>query len=93
MLFASYGTKTLIQERIQSIDSQVIFRSGPSPYILGATLKKHVSQYAEKFPSTTDELLINAYVDHVQSGGSSNRSPQGLWKKVAFTFPNGTATC
>ena len=47
----------------------MIFRSGPSPYILGVTLKKHVSQYTEKFPDTTDELLNNTYVHDVQSGG------------------------
>ena len=45
------------------------FGSGPSPYILWATLKKHVRQYADKYPSTTDELLKNTYVDDVQSGG------------------------
>ena len=49
--------------------TRVIFRSGPSPYILGVTLKKHVSQYTEKFPDTTDELLSNTYVDDLQSGG------------------------
>ena len=45
----------------------MIFGSGPSPYILGATLEKHVSQYTETFPDTTDELLNNRYVDDVQS--------------------------
>ena len=49
--------------------TRVIFGSGPSPYILGATLKKHVSQYTEKFPDTADALLNNTYVDDVQSGG------------------------
>ena len=48
--------------------TRVIFGSGPSPYILGATLKKHVSQYTEKFPDTADALLNNTYVDDVQSG-------------------------
>ena len=48
--------------------TRVIFGSGPSPYILGATLQKHVSQYADKYPSTADELVKNTYVDDVQSG-------------------------
>ena len=48
----------------------MIFGSGPSPYIVGATLKKHISQYADKYPNTTDELLKNTYVDDVQSGGN-----------------------
>ena len=28
-----------------------------------------MSQYADKYPSTADELLKNTYVDDVQSGG------------------------
>ena len=48
-----------------------IFGSGPSPspYILGATLQKHISQYAERYPDTVEELLKSTYVDDVQSGG------------------------
>ena len=45
------------------------FGSGTSPYILGATLQKQVTQYAEMFPSTTDELLNNTYMDDFQSDG------------------------
>ena len=53
--------------------TRVIFGSGPSPYILGATLQKDVSQYADKYPRTTDELLKNTYVDDVQSGGEQHK--------------------
>ena len=51
--------------------TRVIFGSGPSPspYILGATLQKHISQYAERYPDTVEELLKSTYVDDVQSGG------------------------
>ena len=49
--------------------TRVIFGSGPSPYILGATLEKHIGQYEEKYPNTVNELLQNTYVDDVQSGG------------------------
>ena len=31
--------------------TRVIFGSGPSPYILGATLKKHLSQLTDRYPS------------------------------------------
>ena len=68
MSFGSGGTRTMTQRQLQSTDTRVIFESGPSPYILGATLKKHVSQYTEKFPDTADVLLNNTYVDDVQSG-------------------------
>ena len=51
--------------------TRVIFGSGPSPYILGATLEKlkHIGQYKEKYPNTVNELLQNTSVDDVQSGG------------------------
>ena len=49
--------------------TRVTFGSGPSPYILEATLKKHASQYTEKFPDTADKLLNTTYVDDVQSDG------------------------
>ena len=63
--YENLDSRTFLQYRF----TRVIFGSGPSPYILGATLQKHVSQYAEKYPTTTDELLKNTYVDDVQSGG------------------------
>ena len=54
---------------VQYCFTRVIFGSGPSPYILGATLEKHIAQYEEKYPHTVNELLQNTYVDDVQSGG------------------------
>ena len=51
--------------------TRVIFGSGPSPYILGATLEKHICQYEEKYPDTVNKLLLNTYVDDVQSGCDS----------------------
>ena len=62
--YENLDSRTVRQYRF----TRVIFGSGPGPYILGATLKKHVSQYADKYPSTADELLKNTYVDDVQSG-------------------------
>ena len=63
--YETLDTRTVTEYRY----TRVIFGSGASPYILGATLEKHVSQYTEKFPDTTDELLNNRYVDDVQSCG------------------------
>ena len=47
--------------------TRVIFGSAPSPYILGATLEKHINQYEEKYPQTVKNLKENTYVDDVQS--------------------------
>ena len=71
MSFASYGTNENLDSRTitENRFTRVIFGSGPSPYILWATRKKHESQYNAKFPSTTDELRNNTYVDYVQSSG------------------------
>ena len=63
--YENLDSRTVVQYRF----TRVIFGSGPSAYIPGATLKMHVSQYADKYPSTTDELLKNIYVDDIQSGG------------------------
>ena len=63
--YENLDTRTVTEYRY----TRVIFGSGTSPYILGAALQKQVSQYAEMFPSTTDELLNNTYVDDVQSDG------------------------
>ena len=58
-----------------------------------------MSQYTEKFPDTTDELLNNTYVDDVQLGGNdSNQSiklkkrPQRLRRKEVFISTNGRVT-
>lgn len=71
MPFASYGTNENLDSRTvtECRFTRVICGSGPSPYILRAARKKHVSQYTAKFPSNLDELLNNTYVDYVQSGG------------------------
>ena len=65
LCYENLDSRTVRQYRF----TRVIFGSGPSPFILGATLQKHVSQYADKYPSTADDLLKNTYVDDVQSGG------------------------
>ena len=51
--------------------TRVIFGSASSPYILGATLNKHICQYKDEFPNTVAALLRNTYVDVVQCGGHS----------------------
>ena len=50
-----------------------------------------MSQYTEKFPGTTDELLNNIYADDVQLGGNHSdqsiklkKRPQRLWTKEVF---------
>ena len=51
--------------------TRVIFGAGPSPYILGATLEKHISSYSEKYPETVKVLRQDTYVDDIQFVGDS----------------------
>ena len=46
--------------------TRVIFGSGPSPFILNATLQTHVKKYTEQFPKTCVQLLEDTYVDDIQ---------------------------
>ena len=46
-----------------------IFGATSSPYILGATLQKHVSEYKDQYPQSTKCLLEDMYVDDIQGGG------------------------
>ena len=58
--------------------TRVIFGSAPSPYIHGATLTKHLSQYKEKYPEAAKQLMQNTYVDDVQCVADD--------EKVLFSF-------
>ena len=89
MPFVSYGTKTLTQGQLQSIDTPEWF-SGQD-LVLTLSGWHYVRQYTEKFPGTTDELLNNIYVDDVQLGGNHSdqsiklkKRPQRLWTKEVF---------
>ena len=95
--FVSYGTKTLTQGQLRSIDTPEWF-SGQD-LVLTFSGWHYVSHYTEKFPDTTDELLNNTYVDDVQLGGNdSNQSiklkkrPQRLRRKEVFISTNGRVT-
>ncbi|KAK2557898.1 hypothetical protein P5673_019881 [Acropora cervicornis] len=61
----------VIPDQAESTKMRIVAkpRHPGGPYILGATFQKHVNQYAEKYPATTDEMLKNTYADDVQSGG------------------------
>ena len=51
--------------------TRVIFGSSSSPYILGATIKKHISKYKDTFPKTVLDLEEDTYVDDLQAGGET----------------------
>ena len=49
--------------------TRVIFGATSSPYILGATLQKHIKGYEEEFSATAQALMEDTYVDDIQGGG------------------------
>ena len=48
--------------------TRAIFGAAPSPYILGATLQKHLLAHQEEFPDIAKALLDDTYVDDIQYG-------------------------
>ena len=71
--------------------TRVVFGSGPSPYIFGATMQKHINQYAEMFPETVEDLLSDTYVDDVQSQGE-NAEELKWFKDEATTIMDSSCT-
>ena len=69
--------------------TRVIFGSVPSPYILGATLEKHISQYKDEYPETVESLTRNAYVDDVQFDGDCEEDLLRFKKEVTKLLSEG----
>lgn len=56
--------------------TRVIFGATSSPYILGATLQKHLEKYRDDYPTTTAALLADTYVDDIQGGGVEEKDAE-----------------
>ena len=69
--------------------TRVIFGATPSPYILGATLQKHVSQYRFDYPETSKALMQDTYVDDIQSGGDSAEALQKFKEEATAIMEEG----
>ena len=51
--------------------TRVLFGLNQSPFILGATLDKHLSNYVDKYPEEVAEIKRSLFVDDVILGGGS----------------------
>ena len=60
----------------------MIFGATSSPYILGATLQKHIKGYNETFKATAQVLLEDTYVDDIQ-GGDDVEEDEATFKEEA----------
>ena len=61
--------------------TRVIFGAAPSPYILGATLQKHLLAHQEEFPDVAKALLDDTYVDADDMGATRWKPSHGLRRK------------
>ena len=60
------------RELTEYIFGRVIMGNTSSPYILAATLQKHLGKYAKsEYSGTAEALLKTTYVDDLQGGGNS----------------------
>ena len=61
--------------------TRVIFGATSSPYILGATLQKHVRNYEADYKATAQSLLEDTYVDDIQGGGDTEEEDVAIFKE------------
>ena len=73
--------------------TRVIFGATSSPYILGATLQKHLERHSEEYPATSAVLIADTYVDDIQGGGRDvnevetfKREATKIFAKAGFTL-------
>ena len=79
--------------------TRVMFGATSGPYILGATLQKHIKGYKEEFSATAQALMEDTYVDDIQGGGGKEEDAATFkeestrsYQKVASLSTSGTAT-
>eukprot|EP00794_Sanderia_malayensis_P002764 gene2764-biopygen2282 len=66
--------------------SRILFGLNQSPFILGATLEKHLSDYEDKFPSEISEIKRSLFVDAAILGGSSIEEVKHLKETTEEVF-------
>ena len=69
--------------------TRVVFGLTSSPFILNATLKHHVNQYAYVDPDFVNEFMRSLYVDDFASGSRYVRSAFQLSTKVKTRLSDG----
>ena len=60
---------------------RVCFGITCSPFLLNATLKRHIEGFRKEYPDVCDKLMNSLYVDDVNSGGHSIEEVMQLYEK------------
>ena len=66
--------------------TRALFGLVQSPFLLAGTLKLHLENLRERYPSEIEEILRSLYVDDVITGGSTTDEVQGLKETIASVF-------
>ena len=69
--------------------TRVIFGSGPSPYLLNATLQRHLKRYEEQEPAVVQNVLPNMYCDDLVSGAANSTQAIELKDKITEIMQEG----
>ena len=69
--------------------TQVIFGSGPSPFVLGVTIRQHMEQYKAEDPEFVDCVTKSLFVDDMVCGGADTDEVSRLKQKLIERFKNG----
>ena len=69
--------------------TRVIFGSGPSPFLLGATIRQHMEQYKAEDPEFVDRVTKSLFVDDMVCGGANTDEVSRLKQKLIERFKNG----
>eukprot|EP00795_Rhopilema_esculentum_P004212 gene4212-20399_t len=69
--------------------TRVIFGSGPSPYLLNATLQRHLKKYEEEEPAVVRNVLPNMYCDDLVSGTADSTQAIELKDKITEIMRKG----
>ena len=68
---------------------QVVFGLNASPFLLNATLRHHITKFAEVDPEFARKLIESFYVDDFVSGGGTSEEVQVLYGKTCTRMSEG----
>ena len=70
----------------------VIFGAGPSPFLLNATLKKHIEEHEQEDPRFVRKVVRSVFVDDFVGGGRNSKEVMRLRKKLIEVMHKGGLT-
>ena len=68
---------------------RVVFGLNASPFLLNATLRHHITRFAEVDPEFARKLIESFYVDDFVSGGGTSEEVQVLYGKTCTRMSEG----